>query len=1339
MEKTVDDTYISTYHELHTYLSNRIQTRKQFLRWLKNNWSGKEKMESCLNLFAIIGVIPQLRDHRVCIGNFNEGTIKTCVDMKRLLSQKVKAGGDISDLTLITRDDRIRAFTAKNLTDIGVTKMDLMAIAGQHTNCKYTRELCYGICVKDKKILLEKAITCDSSSVHESDVIMNTDTVILDFEDLADSFTVLKRYSSFNPDRKVLIPYFHQELCATRICDKLEQDKPVVCNALPRSGKTMIMGRIIQLLENANNVLLLTLCPGENIDSYRSFFETYNFSKYNLVFLHEIKAKQPLLKANNIIVASKQYLQGKVEKDIDATTTAKKTTIKWLQSMSIDLLLIDEPHTGGTTSLATSVYHTYGRGSKVVYVTATSTKPVVGYSIPNEQIVGWDLEDVRLCRGIDDKSNRTRIVEKYGPICKTILKKYSKRVIKETYNRYPTMIFANTSFKPAVKKEIIDDNGGWSLMSLFMLKKPKKVEGEKAKKPTAFINEQQVVSFFHSIFGENKQRKKYKKTCGESIFGKICHASGSRFANSMEPLVILAFIDPNSVNVLGNILVSLFKKYNILPDYEIILTCGGSNRGQKSIDILEKTLEKARNNGKKGVLVFTGRMLSTGVTIKKCDMAILLDNTKSWDFYYQRIYRPMTEDTDKQYGYVFDFNIHRVHQFIVTTATTLSPDKTTKKAIEYVLNSGIIELNGTGMWYNDTFGVHNPDNELIANYIHREWMMDISATQSLINSFQTLSITSTDTAMFNSIFTNKSGKSPKSSVKKGKEINEDAVNEATGGKDRDLDTGVKIDEQSTGDKDEEKQKEERESMETADMFNKVFKYMVVFSVVLTIDDESSSFVEMCKIIDKNRYKRSTLLSQLRSVWGNEIPDDVCTVFINTFINNNLEKLSDVITSIKLLKERFTAVLQHPHKFYRLIEEYLVPHDTERRNNAEISTPPKLRKEMLDNIPVKLWSKKVRVFEPCSGKGGFLIDIVDRFMTGLSDRIPDASKRYKFIVEKMIYFADINPLNIFICKLLLNPLGKYKLNYYVGDTLLLNPSDEWSEVDKFNIIIGNPPYSTDPSKQNTKALYNLFIQKYIDTTSYFMFVVPSKWFSGGKGLDKFRKFMLSRNDISLIEHRDNCKDWFPDTEIKGGVNYFLKCPKPTKCKFNGVMTQLDKYDILVDPKYLTLVDKFKEYPTISSIFMTAGYYKVRTNDKRLHDEEDDNTVTCYVSLLKKADRKRYIKKSDCKVLDTQYKVITSEASGKGRSGFGFKQVIRPVDIYTDSYIGFKTDSNEEGESLVSYLNCKLPNVMLAIRKITQHINTSTVKWIPLPPLDRVWDDKKVCEYFNVSMNELEQLL
>jgi site-specific DNA-methyltransferase (adenine-specific) len=320
---------------------------------------------------------------------------------------------------------------------------------------------------------------------------------------------------------------------------------------------------------------------------------------------------------------------------------------------------------------------------------------------------------------------------------------------------------------------------------------------------------------------------------------------------------------------------------------------------------------------------------------------------------------------------------------------------------------------------------------------------------------------------------------------------------------------------------------------------------------------------------------------------------------------------------------------------------------------------------------------------------------------------------------------------------LDPLNEYSLNYYVGDTLKLDIKKEF-KVKKFDLIIGNPPYSTNPSEQNTQPLYDKFILKFIDQCYYLSFIVPSRWFAGGKGLDKFRKTMMLRKEIKLIKHFDDASKVFPGTDIKGGVNYFLKDSSWNgKCDLNGSSVDLNKYDIIPKNIFLHLIEKTKDYPKISSIYMNRGYYKIETNDKRLKVQNSKNMLTCLVSLQKSSDRKKYISLEVPKEQKT-WKVVTSRAAHGSHSGFGYINTSSPNEIYTNSYIGFKTNSREEAKNLMSYLQTKFANFMLASRKISQDINSSVISWIPLVNLDQSWDNESIYEHFNLTSEEIQTI-
>ena len=101
--------------------------------------------------------------------------------------------------------------------------------------------------------------------------------------------------------------------------------------------------------------------------------------------------------------------------------------------------------------------------------------------------------------------------------------------------------------------------------------------------------------------------------------------------------------------------------------------------------------------------------------------------------------------------------------------------------------------------------------------------------------------------------------------------------------------------------------------------------------------------------------------------------------------------------------------------------------------------------------------------------------------------------------------------------------------------------------KFNYIIGNPPYQEQVSEDDSnsslsKQLFPLFIQAAIETgADKVALITPSRWFAGDaqdKSFLKLREFVQENNHIRAMYNYKEGKEVFPNTEIKGGVNYFL---------------------------------------------------------------------------------------------------------------------------------------------------------------------------------------------------------
>ena len=130
--------------------------------------------------------------------------------------------------------------------------------------------------------------------------------------------------------------------------------------------------------------------------------------------------------------------------------------------------------------------------------------------------------------------------------------------------------------------------------------------------------------------------------------------------------------------------------------------------------------------------------------------------------------------------------------------------------------------------------------------------------------------------------------------------------------------------------------------------------------------------------------------------------------------------------------------------------------------------------------------------------------------------------------------------------------------------------------QFDVIIGNPPYQLDDGGYGTSAapIYQLFVEKALDLDPrYAVFVTPSRWMAGGKGLDKYRERMLSDKRMRSIVDYPKLYEGFPGVKIRGGISYFLwdrdhNGPCAVQTIWDGqptgpaVARHLDAYDILV---------------------------------------------------------------------------------------------------------------------------------------------------------------------------------
>tara|TARA_R110000764_G_scaffold239045_1_gene337329 strand:- start:60 stop:1346 length:1287 start_codon:yes stop_codon:yes gene_type:complete len=310
--------------------------------------------------------------------------------------------------------------------------------------------------------------------------------------------------------------------------------------------------------------------------------------------------------------------------------------------------------------------------------------------------------------------------------------------------------------------------------------------------------------------------------------------------------------------------------------------------------------------------------------------------------------------------------------------------------------------------------------------------------------------------------------------------------------------------------------------------------------------------------------------------------------------------------IRIVKELF---MKNNRELSKFIDKYLIPQELEKKSNAEVSTPFKLRQNMLDKISPTFWKSHLnKVLEPCSGKGGFIIDIIGRFMNGLKDTIPDEEIRYKIIVEECLYFSDINPTNIFVCKLLIDPNNEYNLNYNEGNTLELDIKEKWN-IEGFDAVIGNPPYNDDSGNRGKgHTLWTKFIEisleKWINKGGYLLYVNPSLW----RQADHPLQTIMKQYQIEYLEIHDeadgvkifNCNtryDWYLINKVPYSKNTKIKTQTG-----EFVFKDLSKMNFIPNYNY-DLIDKLtSSNDKIDMLYSRSAYASDKKWTKKIKDNE-----------------------------------------------------------------------------------------------------------------------------------------
>jgi hypothetical protein len=885
----------------------------------------------------------------------------------------------------------------------------------------------------------------------------------------------------------------------------------------------------------------------------------------------------------------------------------------------------------------------------VVYMTGTYIKPLNAFNIPDENVVIWDYQDIQQAKELS--TNEEYFKENFGELYDRALEtciSYGQtyETIQEQYQKFPELYLLTTQFTPDAKSAFLKQTeGGFPTIShLFEVRvdfNPETTSPERWH--TGFTNPKGMIRLLNYLAPPTKQLEEIDGVAVEPISSvlksvdSIAQRIGDRLGFFTTEFVAhsqLWFLPHMQKNPLYKRMCALagaifqsswFRKYfhiigvsssvkwNI-PGSEqntiLVKATDGSDScgtfswacpsGDKSLKQCLLDQEALARRKGKGLIILAQNMLHLGISLPCVDIVVLLDVGEKVDERIQKMYRALTESTNKKGGYIIDMNYFRTVTAIMNYQITAEKMRKGKKQ-SYA--GDIPKLFNKVL---DIFSIDDDKHILRADII-KETLPEL---QKLIE---------TGKKTGDSIMLEDAGYALNTNIKivmekgyissydeflgllreeeeKQRKLREEGLN---------VKKAEHLDEEGNENK-EPSYPEPKIFREGATEKQKKEAYIDIFKTTLKLgafgtdskdvkllEEKLSTDEELRQTLYDTLIKRGAIQEDL--INGDLQRDFIIDIMIRPGLNKMIEEGKNI--SYKEMKESIEDEEKYPvhvEKVLDYIKEHLTPKSAERHKYGEVFTPMTLVNEMLDTLPTEVWKDKtLKWLDPANGMGNFPIGVFLRlfygfrtkagkyvgitnegdgdYNPGLTKVITNEDLRRKHIVKDMLYMVELNSKNNAIAKNLFKKLAPgvepniiqmHRTNGFLADVDMKFPN---GTVGEFHIIMGNPPFNSGSTRAMTtnetrkarveigvsdekhKNLWIPFTNKSLDLLKkdgYLLFIMPIGWFK--PDITGIYQRMLSHqiNKMRIIFNSDAKRIFGGSGEIN--VAYFLlENKEPTK--------------------------------------------------------------------------------------------------------------------------------------------------------------------------------------------------
>lgn len=1135
-------------------------------------------------------------------------------------------------------------------------------------------------------------------------------------------------------------------------------------------------------LEMDANVVLIVSAKADVKEEWKKTVQSAeNFKEYDFIESEQLLRDNKIIK--NKLTNGRKVVVFLTLQDLQGTKIKEKH--QELFNNQIDLLLIDETHFGARAESYGAVLRDVRDTredeninfedadnivkvlkSKVrIHLSGTPYRILMGSEFEKEDIIGfYQFSDIVKAQSDWDKEH---ILDD------------SYKEWENPYYGFPQMVRFAFNPNKSIREKLLELKKLGITYAFSELFRPLSITKNSEGKHQKFKYETEILDLLEVIDGS----KNDDEVLGFLDFDKIKEGKMCRHI-----VVVLPFCA--SCDSFEKLIKDNKDKFKNLNEYEIINISGvDESNSYRNINDIKYAIKNCERKDKKTITLTVNRML-TGSTVEEWDTMIYLKDTSSPQEYDQAIFRLqnqyvqeyVSEDGDiikynkKPQTLLVDFNPNRMFimqetkSLIYNVNTENNGNDKLKDRLENELNiSPIIVFDSNKLKQITAIDIMN----YISNYSNSRSVLDES--NDLPVDLKLLNIDEIREVIFK-----QAGLGSKGGLKlTNTDDDTDDFDELS------LEFNEKLENQNV-DAQNNLSNNNGDNNDLKKIIINKFKtyYVRILFYSFLSDNKLNSLKNIIDTYDNNNNPRILMnleldINVLRLIYENIDP------FILSQLDYKIQNINKLSNDESL--DKIDRALVAVNKFDKL-------------SDSEIITPNRICKQIISLIPNEdiksIVSEGGNILDIASKEGEFIISMYSKLNSLHIDMniikkclyaIPTSSVAYEFtrkvyeILELDIdniasNFTTYDLLNVKKNNILdINEIKNYLLQDKKMSEIILDNNLFYNKGDgnvKFDIIIGNPPYqeNTSDSSNQGKPIYNQFVDIFKSLNPQKLsFIIPSRWFAGGMGLDSFRKNMLEDKCMKTLVDYNNAKDCFPSNSISGGICYFYRDANYTgDCnviningdKKNEMIRSLDEYKIFVryneavsiirkvcaksDKTMMDIISAISPFGISTKIRGNA--VKDRTHNIELHTSkgigyicaEDVKTNFEYVNKYKVLLSQTSAEHANEPSKDGKYRVLTSSMKVIGKNA-----------VCTHSYLIINPcDSEETCKNILKYLNTKFVRYLLLQAMSSIHITSSTFVFVPKQNFESNEDidwslsitdiNKQLYKKYDLTCNEIESI-